>query len=351
MKKSKFVSTDKILIAGPCSAESEEQIHSVAQSLSCYEKIIFRAGLWKPRTRPGAFEGVGELGLQWLKRIKEEFGFKVSTEVASCSHVEKCLNYGVDALWIGARTTTNPFSVQELAESLAGVDIPIFVKNPLNPDVKLWIGAIERFQKNGCRNVFAIHRGFSLTDNGIYRQSPLWNVAIELRRLLPNIRLLCDPSHIAGNKDLVFDLAQTAMNLSYDGLMIEVHNSPNEAKTDAKQQLLPVELFDLLDKLQLFDGENEDSKVDLEILREKIDKIDTRLVKLLSERMRVVKDIALIKKEDNISALQMSRWDKVLNDRMKQAEEFELGIAFIKEIFEQIHKESLSVQDEIMRKN
>ena len=195
MKKSRFASTDKILIAGPCAAESLEQLHSVAKFLSSYEDLIFRAGLWKPRTRPGAFEGVGELGLNWLIEIREAYGLKIATEVASPNHVEKCMDCAVDALWIGARTTTNPFSVEDIAQSLSKTDIPIFVKNPLNPDVKLWIGAIERLLKNGCRNVYAVHRGFSLADNGIYRQSPLWEVAIEFRRLLPEVRLICDPSY------------------------------------------------------------------------------------------------------------------------------------------------------------
>jgi chorismate mutase len=221
----------------------------------------------------------------------------------------------------------------------------------LNPDVKLWIGAIERLLKNGCRNVCAVHRGFSLADNGIYRQSPLWEVAIEFRRLLPEVRLICDPSHIAGKKELVFDLAQTAMNLNYDGLMIETHPSPATAKTDSQQQLLPSELFELLNGLQLFDGKEGVSSLDLEILRKRIDEIDSELVNLFSRRMNVVRDIAQIKNKHNISALQMHRWDKVLNDRMMQAERLNINKEFVKEVFEQIHKESLSIQDEIMRKD
>lgn len=351
MKESRFASTDKILIAGPCAAESLEQLHPVAKCLSSYKGLIFRAGLWKPRTRPGAFEGVGELGLRWLNEIRETYGLKIATEVASPNHVEKCMDYGVDALWIGARTTTNPFSVEDIARSLSQTDVPIFVKNPLNPDVKLWIGAIERLLKNGCRNVYAVHRGFSLADNGIYRQSPLWEVAIEFRRLLPDVKLICDPSHIAGKKELVFDLAQTAMNLNYDGLMIETHPSPATAKTDSQQQLLPSELFELLNGLQLFDGKEDASSLDLEILRKRIDEIDSELVKLFSKRMSVVREIAQIKNKNNISALQMHRWDKVLNDRMMQAEKLNINKEFVKEIFEQIHKESLSIQDEIMRKD
>ncbi len=350
MVQSRFAATNKVLIAGPCSAESLEQVLATAESLSVYGDLIFRAGLWKPRTRPSMFEGVGEMGLEWLSQVKSKYSLRVCTEVASPNHVEKCLDYGIDALWIGARTTTNPFSVQDIAEALCGTDMPIFVKNPLNPDVKLWIGAIERLMKSGCTNVYAVHRGFSLADNGIYRQNPLWQIAIELRRLMPNTKLICDPSHMAGKSELVFELAQTAMNLCYDGLMLEVHSSPQEAKTDAEQQLTPEGLFSLLDSLQLSVEGGNSSQTDLEVLRKRIDDIDSEILRMLSERMKVVKEVSEVKKQNNISVLQIKRWNKLLEERMRKAEELNLDKSFVKDVFEQIHKESVNLQDRMIKK-
>lgn len=350
MGQSRFVATNKVLIAGPCSAESLEQVITTAESLSVFDDLIFRAGLWKPRTRPSTFEGVGEKGLEWLAEVKSRYSLKVCTEVASPYHVEKCLDYGIDALWIGARTTTNPFSVQDIAEALSGTDIPIFVKNPLNPDVKLWIGAIERLQKSGCKSVCAVHRGFSLADNGIYRQSPLWQIAIELRRLLPSVKLICDPSHMAGKRDLVLELAQTAMNLCYDGLMLEVHSSPKNAKTDSEQQLTPSGLKELLDSLRLSVEGSNNTQSDLEMLRKRIDDIDAEILRMLSERMKVVAEVSKVKKQNNISVLQINRWNKLLEERMRQAEKLCLDKSFVKDVFEQIHKESVNLQDRMIKK-
>lgn len=344
----RFVSTDKLLIAGPCSAESKEMLMSAAARLVVYPNVLFRAGLWKPRTRPSAFEGVGEEGLAWLSEVQKTFGLRVCTEVASAEHVELCRKSGVDALWIGARTSGNPFSMQEIAEALSGTDKPIFVKNPLNPDLKLWIGAMERLQKSNCRNVYAIHRGFSLADNGIYRQSPLWQIPIELRRLMPELKILCDPSHIAGKRELVFELAQTAMNLCFDGLMVEMHPCPEEAKTDALQQLTPEQLHNLIDGLNI-KREEDQRQTDLELLREKIDKIDTEIIGLLGKRMQISRQVSHIKKQKNMSVLQINRWDKLLKERMQQAEPKGLNGEFIKEIFEQIHKESVFIQDEMLK--
>lgn len=344
----RFVSTDKLLIAGPCSAESREMLMSAAARLVVYPNVLFRAGLWKPRTRPSAFEGVGEEGLAWLSEVQKTFGLRVCTEVASAEHVELCRKSGVDALWIGARTSGNPFSMQEIAEALSGTDKPIFVKNPLNPDLKLWIGAMERLQKSNCRNVYAIHRGFSLADNGIYRQSPLWQIPIELRRLMPELKILCDPSHIAGKRELVFELAQTAMNLCFDGLMVEMHPCPEEAKTDALQQLTPEQLHNLIDGLNI-KREEDQRQTDLELLREKIDKIDTEIIGLLGKRMQISRQVSHIKKQKNMSVLQINRWDKLLKERMQQAEPKGLNGEFIKEIFEQIHKESVFIQDEMLK--
>ncbi len=350
MKKSRFALTDKLLIAGPCAAESREQVFEAAECLRDFPNAYFRAGIWKPRTRPSSFEGVGSEGLQWLKEVKEKLNLRVCTEVASPYHVEQCLDFGIDALWIGARTTTNPFSVQDIAEALNQTDKPVFVKNPLNPDLKLWIGAIERLLKSGCKNVYAIHRGFCLADNGAYRQSPLWEIAIEFKRLMPQIKLLCDPSHISGKRDLVFNVAQTAMNLCFDGLMIETHPNPSAALTDSQQQITPSQLHTLIDNLQIAVSEDSQSQNSLEFLREKIDKTDTEIIRLLGQRMQLVKEVSQIKKQNNMSVLQMNRWSNLLNERMNQADKQQLDRDFIKEIFEQIHKESIAIQEKEIEK-
>lgn len=351
MKTSSLGLTNKMLIAGPCSAESYQQLRNIAKGIAKFNINYFRAGVWKPRTRPSEFEGVGVEALSWLQEIKKEFSLKVCTEVANPNHVEQCLASGIDALWIGARTTTNPFSVQDIAEALKGEQIPIFVKNPLNPDLKLWIGAIERLKKVGIENVYAIHRGFSLADNGGYRQTPLWQIPIELKRIFPSLNIICDPSHIAGKSQLVESLSQTAMNLGLDGLMIEVHHNPQEAKTDSKQQLSIDEFEKLLNNLIISNTKENILPEKINILRKEIDDIDNKLIELLSERMDVSNKIAQIKKKSNVSVLQMNRWNKVLSDRMEYAKTKEISEGFIKEIFELIHKESVKLQDEIIKTN
>jgi chorismate mutase len=351
MKTSTLGLTNKMLIAGPCSAESYQQLREIAKGIAEFNINYFRAGVWKPRTRPSEFEGVGVEALNWLQEIRNEFSLKVCTEVANPNHVEQCLSSGIDALWIGARTTTNPFSVQDIAEALKGEKIPIFIKNPLNPDLKLWIGAIERLKKAGIENICAIHRGFSLTDNGEYRQTPLWQIPIELKRIFPDLNIICDPSHMAGKSELVESLSQTAMNLGLDGLMIEVHHNPKEAKTDSKQQLSIEEFKSLLNSLIISKTEENILPEKINILRKEIDEIDNKLIELLSERMNVSNKIAQIKKESNISVLQMNRWSKLLFDRMEYAKTAGVSESFIKEIFELIHKESVKLQDEIIKIN
>lgn len=349
MKTSTFALTNKMLIAGPCSAEDYSQIRSIAEGIAEFKVDYFRAGVWKPRTRPSEFEGVGVEALSWLKEIQKEFSLKVCTEVATPNHVEQCLSYGIDALWIGARTTTNPFSVQDIAEALRGEKIPIFVKNPLNPDLKLWIGAIERLKRVGIENVYAVHRGFSLADNGNYRQTPLWQIPIELKRIFPDLNIICDPSHIAGKRELVESLSQTAMNLGLDGLMIEVHHNPEIAKTDSKQQLSIKDFENLVKNLIISKTEENILPEKINILRKEIDDIDNKLIELLSERMEVSDKIAQIKKETNLSVLQMNRWNKLLSDRMEYSKTKGLSEVFTKEIFELIHEESIRLQDEIIK--
>lgn len=342
--------TNKILIVGPCSAESKEQLRQIASGLSKFNLNYFRAGIWKPRTMPSSFEGVGSIGLTWLKDIKKEYSLKVCCEVANPNHVEQCLNAGIDALWIGARTTTNPFSVQDIADSLKGEQIPIFVKNPLNPDLKLWIGAIERLQKAGIESVFAVHRGFSLTDNGIYRQTPLWQIPIELKRIFPEIKIISDSSHIAGKREFVASLSQTAMNLGLDGLMLEVHNQPDLAKTDSQQQLSLQEFENLMNNLNITNTDENYLPETIEVLRNKIDNIDKKIIELLGERMVVSNQIAQVKKRLNLSVLQVNRWSKLLSDRMVYSNKKQLSENFTKELFELIHKESVRIQDEIIKK-
>lgn len=344
MNNSRFGLTDRLLVAGPCAAESLEQLRAVAFSLKDISVDWFRAGIWKPRTRPSSFEGVGEKGLEWLAEIRKEFGLKVCTEVASPYHVEQCLAYGLDALWIGARTTTNPFSVQDIADALHGVDIPLFVKNPLNPDLKLWIGAVERLSAS-CSDIHAVHRGFSLVDNGIYRQTPLWQLPVELKRLMPDLKILCDPSHIAGRRELVFPVAQKAMRLGFDGLMIEVHDNPDSAMTDSMQQLDINGFKRLLEELEISDTDEDRDDVSLEELRGRIDEIDLQLLSLLGKRMGLSEKVAAIKRDNNMSIFRLKRWEVLLNDRMERGERLKLNREFVKDLFELIHEQSMEVQD------
>lgn len=337
-----------IVIAGPCSAETEEQVMNTATQL-CKKGIkIFRAGVWKPRTKPGGFEGVGTLGLPWLKRVQEELGMLVSTEVATPKHVEACLESGIDILWIGARTTANPFAMQELADSLRGVDIPVLVKNPVNPDLELWIGALERINGAGVKRMGAIHRGFSTYDKKLYRNLPMWHIPIELRRRIPNLPMFCDPSHIGGRRELIAPLCQQAMDLGFDGLVVESHCSPDAAWSDAAQQVTPEVLDFILDKLVIRNITQ--TTESLEALRRQIDEFDNNLLDLLSRRMRVCREIGQYKKEHNMTVVQTERYNEILDKRGAQGILCGMDADFIKTIFEAIHEESVRQQMDIMNK-
>lgn len=337
-----------IVIAGPCSAETEEQVMNTATQL-CKKGIkIFRAGVWKPRTKPGGFEGVGTLGLPWLKRVQEELGMLVSTEVATPKHVEACLESGIDILWIGARTTANPFAMQELADSLRGVDIPVLVKNPVNPDLELWIGALERINGAGVKRMGAIHRGFSTYDKKLYRNLPMWHIPIELRRRIPNLPMFCDPSHIGGCRELIAPLCQQAMDLGFDGLVVESHCNPDAAWSDAAQQVTPEVLDFILDKLVIRNITQ--TTESLEALRRQIDEFDNNLLDLLSRRMRVCREIGQYKKEHNMTVVQTERYNEILDKRGAQGVLCGMDADFIKTIFEAIHEESVRQQMDIMNK-
>lgn len=337
-----------LVIAGPCSAETEEQVMATAKALAKNDIKIFRAGVWKPRTKPGGFEGNGEKALPWLKRVKEETGMLIATEVATPKHVEASLNAGVDILWVGARTTANPFAVQELADSLKGVDVPVLVKNPVNPDLELWIGALERINQAGIERLGAIHRGFSSYDKKIYRNLPMWQIPIELRRRIPALPLICDPSHIGGRRDLIAPLCQQAMDLGMDGLIIESHCNPDEAWSDASQQVTPDILDYILGLLVVRDTKQ--STESLSALRKQIDQYDDQLIELLAKRMRVSREIGMFKKEHDMTVLQTGRYTEILEKRGAQGALCGIGADCIKEIFEAIHEESVRQQLEIINK-
>lgn len=337
------------VIAGPCSAETEEQVLESAIAIKNMGLNIFRAGIWKPRTRPNTFEGVGSKGLDWLKIVKKETGMLIATEVANFKHVYDSLKAGVDILWIGARTTSNPFAVQEIADVLKGLDIPVLIKNPVNPDVDLWIGAIERFQNAGLTNIGAIHRGFSGFEKSIYRNTPQWQIPIELKTRIPGIPLICDPSHIAGNRELIHSLSQKALDLNFDGLMIETHPNPDNAWSDAKQQITPGSLKDLLNKLIIREEKPKGISLEtIEDLRFKIDECDDELLNILERRMQLVDNIGLYKKENNMTILQSGRWDQVLGKSIEKGLQKNLNEEFISDIFRIIHQESINKQTEIM---
>ena len=338
-----------MVIAGPCSAETEEQVMSAAKQLSANGVKILRAGIWKPRTKPGGFEGVGSEGLSWLKRVKLETGMYVSTEVATQKHVYEALKYGVDMLWIGARTTANPFAVQEIAEALQGVDIPVLVKNPVNPDLELWIGALERLSNVGLTKLGAIHRGFSSYDKKIYRNLPQWHIPIELKRRYPNLPLICDPSHIGGKRDLILPLSQQAMDLNYDGLIIESHCDPDVAWSDKDQQVTPSALKDILQNLVVRTS-GKQSTEDLSHLRGQIDQLDDQLLELLAKRMRVSCEIGTFKKEHEMLVVQTDRYDEILSKRISQASEMGMNPEFMRVVLEAIHEESVRQQVDIMNK-
>ncbi|MCR5151842.1 MAG: bifunctional 3-deoxy-7-phosphoheptulonate synthase/chorismate mutase type II [Prevotella sp.] len=336
------------VIAGPCSAETEEQVMTTARQLAEKGCHMFRAGIWKPRTKPGGFEGNGEKALPWMKQVKEETGMLITTEVATPEHVELALKYGIDILWIGARTTANPFAMQALADALQGVDIPVFVKNPVNPDLELWIGAMERINQAGIRHLAAIHRGFSSYDKKIYRNLPMWQIPIELRRRIPNLPIICDPSHIGGRRELIAPLCQQALDLGADGLIVESHCNPDEAWSDAKQQVTPDVLDYILTLLVV-----RDERVTTEgitTLRKQIDELDNQLMDLLAKRMRVCREIGQYKKEHNMTVLQTARYNEILEKRGAQGALCGMSAKFVSKVFEEVHEESVRQQMEIINK-
>jgi chorismate mutase len=337
-----------VIIAGPCSAETEEQVMTSATQLAGKGIKIFRAGIWKPRTKPGGFEGVGVDGLPWLKRVKEETGMLVSTEVATAKHVYECLKAGIDILWVGARTTANPFAIQEIADALKGVDIPVLVKNPVNPDLELWIGALERINGAGLKRLGAIHRGFSSYDKKIYRNLPQWHIPIELRRRIPDLPIFCDPSHIGGKRELIAPLCQQAMDLGFDGILVESHCNPDAAWSDASQQVTPDVLSYILNLLVI--RKDAQSTENLNELRNQIDECDNNIIEILSKRMRICREIGTFKKEHDMTILQTVRYNEILDKRGAQGALCGMDSDFIKHVFEAIHEESVRQQMEIINK-
>ncbi|MBP5259367.1 MAG: bifunctional 3-deoxy-7-phosphoheptulonate synthase/chorismate mutase type II [Paludibacteraceae bacterium] len=337
-----------VVIAGPCSAETEEQVMETARQLAERNVKIFRAGIWKPRTKPGGFEGVGVEGLPWLEKVKAETGMYVATEVATEKHVREALKHGIDLLWIGARTSANPFAMQEIADALKGVDVPVLVKNPVNPDIELWIGAMERLNNAGIKRLGAIHRGFSTYDKKIYRNQPQWNLPIELRRRYPDLPIICDPSHIGGKRELIAPLCQQAMDLGFDGLIVESHCNPDKAWSDAAQQVTPEILEYILNMLVI--RETKQSTENLTELRKQIDSIDNDLLEMLSKRMRVSREIGLYKKEHNIQVLQAARYDEIMQKRIILGESLGMSGEFVKTFLEAVHAESVRQQLEIVNK-
>jgi chorismate mutase len=342
-----------LLIAGPCSAETEEQLVATAHLLAATGKVTaLRAGIWKPRTRPGEFEGIGSIGLEWLKRAKAETGLPTAVEVATAKHVEEALKAGVDILWVGARSTANPFTVQEIADALKGVDIPVMIKNPVNPDLSLWIGALERINNAGITKLAAIHRGFSSYEKTAFRNEPMWDLAINLKTHAPELPIICDPSHISGNRELIPYVSQKALDMDMQGLMIESHIDPSVAWTDAKQQVTPSALVELIDRLTLRKPEvvNNDLKDKLADLRNGIDKIDDLVIAKLAERMKIVEQIGNYKKDNGITILQVNRWDEILQKRTNYGKALNLNPDFTEKLLELIHGESIRKQTEIMNK-
>ena len=339
------------LISGPCSAETEEQVMETARQLAQINEVsVFRAGIWKPRTRPNSFEGVGVEGLKWLRRVKQETGLLVGTEVANERHVYEALKYGVDMLWIGARTSVNPFTVQEISDALNGVDVMVLIKNPINPDIELWMGAIERIARAGITRIGAIHRGFSTYEKTLYRNQPNWQLPIELRRRFPDLPIICDPSHIAGARQYLHEISQKAMDLNFDGLMLESHIDPAHALSDSAQQLTPNDLKELLSRLILRNPSTSDPKL-LDVLgelRQQIDVYDDHLLDLMEQRMKVAETIGRYKKENNITILQSIRWDEIIKRAVAKGQAKGLSAELIDAIFKAIHQESINHQMKIM---
>ncbi len=339
-----------LVIAGPCSAETEEQVLKIAHELKDSDVNYYRAGIWKPRTRPGNFEGVGALGLGWLKKVKEETGMKTCTEVANAAHVKLAIENDVDLLWIGARSTVSPFIMQEIADALGETDKIVLVKNPVNPDLALWLGGIERLYTAGVKNLGAIHRGFSTYDKSKYRNNPEWQIAIEFQNRFPDLPLICDPSHITGKRDMIFDVSQTALDLNFDGLMIETHFDPDNAWSDAAQQVTPTSLKQIMEDLKIRKETETDSSYrnSLENLRAQINVVDDQLIDLLGKRMKVADQIGALKKEQNVAVLQSRRWNEILGNMVLEGEQKGLSEEFVLRMFKAIHQESINHQEKII---
>ena len=340
-----------LLIAGPCSLESEQQALDTARLLAKDHRVfIYRGGVWKPRTRPGTFEGIGSIGLKWLTTVREETGLPVGTEVANAQHTEEALKAGLDVLWIGARSTASPFVVQEIADVVKGSNAVIMVKNPVNPDVQLWMGAIERIYRAGIKNIVAIHRGFTPFQETKYRNYPNWQTVIELRRLMPEVPIICDPSHIAGKREYLYEISQKAFDMGLEGLMLESHIDPSCALSDKEQQLTPADLAALLDRLVIRheNADNPQFENQLEVLRNRIDALDAELLEVLSSRMDIVREIGKYKKEHNVTALQINRWAQLMDNRIKLGEKLSLNRTFTQILFQLIHEDSVRMQTEIM---
>jgi len=340
-----------LLIAGPCSLETEEQTLETARLLAKDKRVFaYRGGIWKPRTRPGSFEGVGSVGLEWLQKVKQETGLPVGTEVANAQHTEEALKAGLDILWIGARSTASPFVVQEIADVLKGTDSVVMIKNPVNPDVQLWMGAIERISQAGIKNIVAIHRGFTPFRETKYRNYPNWKTVIEIKRMMPNLPIICDPSHIAGTREYLLEISQKAFDMGMDGLMVESHRDPSCALSDAGQQLTPADLGKMLDKLVIRheNVNNPDFENQLDLLRSRIDAIDSEMLELLSSRVEIVKQIGQYKKDNNVTALQINRWTQLMENRVSLGKNLNLNETFVKILFQLIHEDSVRMQTEIM---
>jgi len=341
-----------LVIAGPCSAETEDQVIETARELSKIPQVkVFRSGIWKPRTRPNSFEGVGKNGLKWLKRVKQETGLLTTVEVASPAHVAEALEHQVDILWIGARTVVNPFSVTEIANALNGIDIPVMIKNPLNPDIKVWIGAIERINQAGINKLIAIHRGFSFFNRSPYRNAPMWEIPIELKTLFPELPVIVDPSHICGETSMLLSTSQKALDLEMNGLMIETHIRPQEALTDKEQQITPPELMELISNLIIREEYgNVEFENKLEELRTEIDKLDEEMIDILARRMMIVEEIGKYKKKNNITILQLKRWSEIIRDRVNAGVHLGLSRDFLLRLLESLHEESIQRQTDVMNR-
>lgn len=340
-----------LIIAGPCSLETEEQAMDTARQLAKDHRVfVYRGGVWKPRTRPGSFEGIGSIGLKWLQMVREETGMPVGTEIANAQHAEEALKAGLDVLWIGARSTASPFVVQEIADVVQGTDAVVMVKNPVNPDVQLWVGAFERLSRAGIKNMVAIHRGFTPFRESQYRNYPNWKTVIELRRLMPNLPIICDPSHISGKREYLYEISQKAFDMGLDGLMIESHRDPSCALSDKEQQLTPTDLAKLLDRLVIrnVSSGNKQFENQLELLRNRIDALDRELLETLSARMEIARQIGIYKKENNVLAFQVGRFSDLMEKRMKLGESLNLNANLVQQLFHHIHEDSVRMQTEIM---